>query len=189
MAKLTLMELTNVSQFFGKSKYAMFLATTEDNKIVECGITYNSLTRKGFDTANLENLIGCQVITKEYIDDRTKELINPEDRLQMIMDGEARLILFNSVNCTIKTSEIYRNQKLELQAATDAKVKREIQKEEDLAKQQVSIERALAKLRSLELKNLMEQTPEKSVVSNDEEEDLQDEETPETAETAQDLEF
>jgi len=71
MAKLVLLELTNVSQVFGKSEYAMFTAQTSDNELVECGITYNLLTRKGFDTEDLDSLVGCTVQTVNFTDNRT----------------------------------------------------------------------------------------------------------------------
>lgn len=145
MAKLTLIELTNSSQHFGNSEYAMFLAQTEENQIIECGITHNSLTRKGFDTDNLDSLVGCQVITKEYTDNRTGELINPEDRIQMILDGDARLVLFNSINSSIKKSELYMQEQRELVASTNAKAKVEFQKERKAKQLQASLERLRAK--------------------------------------------
>jgi hypothetical protein len=145
--QLTLIELTNSSQFFGKSEYAMFLATTPDNQIVELGITHNSLQRKGYDTDNLVELAdtGCSVVTKPYTDNQTGEIINPEDRVQMILDGDARLVLFNSINHSIKTSELYRTAKRELTSSTNAKVKVEMEKERKQSKLQASIERVRAK--------------------------------------------
>jgi hypothetical protein len=145
MAKLLLAELTNVSQHFGNSEYAMFLATTEDNQLIECGITHNSLERKGFDTDNLEALVGCSVITKEYTDNQTGEVINPEDRIQMILDGDARLVLFNAINSTIKKSELYKQEQLELVASTNAKAKVEFMREKKAKQLQASRERLLAK--------------------------------------------
>lgn len=145
MAKLTLIELTNSSQHFGNSEYAMFLAQTENSEIIECGITHNSLTRKGFDTDNLDALAGCTLNTKEYTDNRTGELVNPEDRIQMILDGDARLILFNSINSSIKKSELYMQEQRELVASTNAKAKVEFQKERKAKQLQASLERLRAK--------------------------------------------
>jgi hypothetical protein len=145
MAKLTLIELTNSSQHFGNSEYAMFLAQTSDNQIIECGITHNSLTRKGFDTDNLDAIVGCTVITKEYVDSRTGELTNPDDRIQMILDGEARLVLFNSINSTIKKSELYLQEQKEMIASTNAKAKVEFQREKKAKQLQASLERVRAK--------------------------------------------
>ena len=146
MAKLTLIELTNVSQFFGQSEYAMFLAQTQDNQIVECGITHNSLRRKGFDTNNLDSLITCQVVTKPYRDSRTNELINPEDRIQMILDGDARLVLFNSVNSSVTKSELCKAEEKELVSLTNAKVKVELDKERKREQLLKSAERMRTKL-------------------------------------------
>lgn len=145
MAKLTLIELTNSSQHFGQSEYAMYLAQTEDNQIIECGVTHNSLSRKGFDTDNLDSLVGCSIITKEYTDNRTGELVNPEDRIQMILDGDARLVLFNSVNCSVKKSELYVQEQRELIASTNAKAKVEFLREKKLQQKQASLERLRAR--------------------------------------------
>lgn len=145
MAKLTLLELTNSSQTFGKSEYAMFLAQTEDNQTIECGITYNSLTRAQFDTDALDSLLGCQIITKEYEDNQTGELMNPEDRIQMILDGEAKLVLFNSINSRIKKSELYTSVQADQRNSISAKVKVEFLKEKKQKQLQASLERLRAK--------------------------------------------
>lgn len=145
MAKLTLLELTNSSQTFGKSEYAMFLAQTEDNQTIECGITFNALDRAQFDTDNLDSLLGCQIITKEYTDNITGELQNPEDRIQMILDGEAKLVLFNSVNCRVKKSELYTSVQNEQRSSISAKVKVEFLKEKKQKQLQASLERLRAK--------------------------------------------
>lgn len=145
MAKLTLIELTNSSQHFGNSEYAMFLAQTSDNQIIECGLTYNSLTRRNFDTDNLDALVGCTVITKEYTDNRTGELMNPEDQIQKIMDGDARLVLLNTINSTIKKSELYVQEQRELVASTNAKAKVEFMREKKAKQLQASLERLRAK--------------------------------------------
>lgn len=178
MAKLTLVELTNSSQFFGQSEYAMFLAQTETGNIIECGVTYNCLTRKGFDTDNLDSLTGCQIVTKEYTDNRTGELINPEDRIQMILDGDARLVLFNSINCSIKKSELYLMEQRELVAATNAKLKMEFLEKKKLQQKQQAQERLLA--RALSLKAASSSTPEVIKSLDDDE----DETVPETQEAS-----
>jgi len=145
--QLTLIELTNQSQFFGKSEYAMFLASTPENQIVEIGITHNSLQRKGYDTDNLVELAdtGCIVVTKPYTDNQTGEIMNPEDRIQMILDGDARLCLFNSINHSLRQTELYKKSQRELTSSTNAKVKglREDKAKEDKLK--ASIERVRAK--------------------------------------------
>ena len=181
MAKLTLVELTNVSQFFGQSEYAMFLATTQENQLIECGITHNSLTRKGFDVDNLDSLVGCQVITKEYTDNRTGELINPEDRIQMIIDGDARLVLFNAINSTIKKSEVYMAEQLQLVAATNAKMKNEIAEKKKLEQKQKAQERLLAKILALKTATGVQTKP----ASLDDDED----ETVPTAEPVSELQL
>ena len=145
MAKLVLFESTNNSQIFGSSEYAMFLAQTEDNQIVEIGITHNCLTRKGIDVDNLDALIGCSVITKEYTDSRTGEIVNPEDRLQKILDGEGRVMLLTSVSCTIRKSELYLVEQKEMVASINAKAKVEFARERKQKQLQQSMDRIRAK--------------------------------------------
>lgn len=132
MAKLTIVELNNVKQAFGKSFYAMFDCLTEDNQKVEVGVTHNALNRKGFDEQDPASILGCQFITKEYVDDRTGELINPEDRLEDILNGEGKLLLLNSINCNIKVSDLFKEQAKELKSATNSKLKMEITKAKDM---------------------------------------------------------
>lgn len=145
MAKLLLLELTNSSQTFGKSEYAMFQAQTETKEIIEIGITYNSLERQQFDTDNLDSIIGCTVVTKEFEDNLTGELVNPEDRIQMILDGDARLLLLNSINSRIKKSELYTVKQNEQRSSISAKVKVEFLKEKKNKQLEASLERLKAK--------------------------------------------
>ena len=145
MAKLQLLELTNSSQIFGKSEYAMFTASTENGDIVEIGITYNSLERQQYDTDDLNSLVGCSIITKEFKDNQTGELVNPEDRLQMILDGDARLLLLNSINSRIKQSELYIIKQQEKNALVNAKVKSELKKEKKMQQLEASLERGRIK--------------------------------------------
>jgi hypothetical protein len=184
MAKLTLIELTNSSQHFGQSEYAMYLAQTENQEIIECGVTHNSLSRKGFDTDNLDSLVGCTVITKEYTDNRTGELVNPEDRIQMILDGDARLVLFNSVNSSIKKSELYVIEQRELLASTNAKAKVEFQKERKLQQKQASLER----LRSRAVAN-MSKVADNQPSLDDDAETVPATEAPALEMTADDIDF
>lgn len=149
MAKLTLVELTNVSQYFGQTEYCMFKAITSNQEVIECGITKNSLSRKGINTNNLNALVGCQVVTKVYTDNRTGELMNPEDRIQMILDGDATLVLFNSVNSSIILSETYQSNQTELLAAVEAKVQVEKDREKTRIDKERSAQRALAKVQAL----------------------------------------
>ena len=182
MAKLTLIELTNSSQIFGKSEYAMFLAQTSDNQIVECGITYNSLNRAQFDTDALDSLLGCQIVTKEYTDSITGELVNPEDRIQMILDGDAKLVLFNSINSRVRKSELYTAVQKEQRSSLSAKVKVEFLKEKKQSQMQKSLERAQA--RAMTIINVVgENKPTESLDDDDEIESL-DPETA-TAETSE----
>jgi hypothetical protein len=145
MAKLVLLELTNVSQVFGKSEYAMFTAQTSDNELVECGITYNLLTRKGFDTEDLDSLVGCTVQTVNFTDNRTGELVNPEDQIQKVLDGESRLVLFNSINANIIKSQLYVENKKDMVASTNAKAKVEMMKDKKTQQMQASLERLRAR--------------------------------------------
>lgn len=145
MAKLQLLELTNSSQVFGKSEYAMFQASTEDNDVIEIGITYNSLERQQYDTNDLNSLIGCTIITKEFTDNQTGELVNPDDRLQSILDGDARLLLLNSINSRIKQSELYKLHQTEKNALVNAKVKVEFQREKKMKQLEASLERGRIK--------------------------------------------
>ena len=181
MAKLLLLELTNSSQFFGKSEYAMFKAQTEDSDIIECGLTYNSLTRRSFDTDDLDSLVGCTVITKEYEDSNTGELMNPEDQIQKILDGDARLVLLNTINSTVKKSELYRQEKKDMIALVNAKAKVEIQKEKKNKQLQASLDRILAKALVSVGPNLS--TKEESF--DDEEETIVDMKTSEETETVE----
>lgn len=192
MAKLTLVELTNVSQFFGKSEYAMFLATTQNNQIVECGITHNSLKRKGFSLDSLNNLVGCHIITKEFTDSRTGELINPEDRIQMILDGDARLVLFNSINCSVVESEVYKQEKKDFDAAVRAKTNKEVEKEEKMEKlmasQQRSLTRALAA--AAKAQQPTKQAPDLDLSLETQDDATEQDSSPEAVvETADDIEF
>lgn len=158
--QLTLIELKNSSQFFGKSEYAMFLATTPNNEVVEIGITHNSLTRTGYDISNLVELAdsGCIVNTKVYTDNQTGEIINPEDRIQMILDGDARLVLFNSINHNIRQSEVYKKSQRELISSTNAKVKELREEKVRQTKLQASIERVRAKALASMLQKPAEQS-------------------------------
>lgn len=131
MAKLIIVELLNKKQAFGKSFYAMFDCLTEDSKRVEVGITHNAMFRKGFDEQDPASIVGCSFVTKEYVDDQTGELVNPEDRLKNILDGDGRLLLLNSINCNIKESELYKTEQRELKSATASKLKMEITKAKD----------------------------------------------------------
>lgn len=151
MAKLTLVELTNVRQYFGQlsREYCMFKAITSNEEVIECGITINSLRRKGIDTNNLNALVGCQIVTKVYTDDRTGELMNPEDRIQMILDGKATLVLFNSVNSSFILSETYESNQKELLATVEAKVQVEKDRERTRIDKERSAQRALARVQAL----------------------------------------
>lgn len=149
MAKLLLLELTNSSQTFGKSEYAMFQAQTETKEIIEIGITYNSLERQQFDTDNLDSIIGCTVVTKEFEDNLTGELVNPEDRIQMILEGDARLLLLNSINSRIKKSELYTVKQNEQRSSISAKVKVEFLKEKKNKQLEASLERLKAKAHAI----------------------------------------
>jgi hypothetical protein len=131
MAKLTIVELMNVKQAFGKSFYAMFICLTQENQRVEVGITHNAMSRKGFDELDPASILGCQFITKEYVDDLTGELVNPDDRLEDILDGNGKLLLLNSINCSIATSELYKIEQRELRSATASKLKMELTKAKD----------------------------------------------------------
>ena len=154
MAKVTLLEVSNVSRIFGKTEYALFTAQTEDKHIIECGISYNCLESKQFDTDNLDALIGCQVITKEYTDSQTGEIVNPEDSIQNVLDGTYSVCLFNKINCTIKKSELFIQQQRELIASTNAKAKVEFQKEKKAKALQASLDRLRAKALALSTENL-----------------------------------
>lgn len=130
--KLTIVELTNPEQLFGSNltPYAMFSATCEGNSI-EIGITHNSLSRKGYDTdaSALNRLVGCTIVTKDFVDSRTGEIVNGDERVDMVLNGEGRLVLFNSVNHSIVASDIYKQEQLELLATAKAKVTIEKQRE------------------------------------------------------------
>ena len=145
MAKLLLVELNNSSQFFGKSEYAMFLAQTEGGEFVEIGITHNALERRQFDTQNLESLTGCTITTKVYTDNRTGEIVNPEDRIEQILNGEGRLLLLNSINSTISKSDSYKREARELQGLTAAKMKLEQEEIKREEKKKAALARILAK--------------------------------------------
>jgi hypothetical protein len=147
MAVLTLMELDNVSSTFGTkgTEYAMFSASTVDNEIVTCGITHNLLTRLGFGTDNLDSLVGCQVKTKVFTDNRTGELVNPEDQLQKVLDGESTMILFNSINAVVTKSDLFKLEQKEMIASTNAKAKVEKEKEAKAKAMAASLERLRAR--------------------------------------------
>lgn len=145
MAKLTLLELTNVEQMFGNTYYSMFLAETENKQIVEVGLSHNMQTRLGFNKDNPDEIIGCQVITKPYTDSRTGEIVNPEDRLNMILEGEGRVMLLNAISASIKKSDLYLAEKKDMAAAIAAKVNVELKREKKLRDQELSRERLKAR--------------------------------------------
>lgn len=134
--KLTIVGLTNPTQLFGANftPYAMFNAVCEGNS-VEIGITHNSLSRAGYDTApqSLSRLVGCQVVTKDFVDRNTGAIISGDERVEMVLNGEGRLVLFNTLNHTIEQSETYREETLDLLSRTDARVK--IEKEREIMNQ------------------------------------------------------
>ena len=127
MAKtLTIVGLTNPTQLFGANAtaYAMFSAVCDGNSL-EIGVTHNSLTRAGYDTApeSLSRLVGCSVKTKDFVDRETGAIINGDERVEMALEGKQRLVLFNSLNHTIERSDIYKEENIELLARTNAQVK------------------------------------------------------------------
>jgi len=189
MAVLTLMELDNVSSTFGTkgTEYAMFSASTVDNEIVTCGITHNLLTRLGFGTDNLDSLIGCQVKTKVFTDNRTGELVNPEDQLQKVLDGESTMILFNSINAVVTKSDLFKLEQKEMIASTNAKAKVEKEKEAKA----VAMQRALDRLRARAL--AAQQTAVEKAASLDDEDEISASTAPDTttveAEPEAELEF
>lgn len=142
--KLTIVGLTNPTQLFGANftQYAMFNAVCDGNSI-EIGITHNSLTRAGYDTSAsaLSRLVGCQVVTKDFVDRNTGAIISGDERVEMVLDGEGRLVLFNSLNHTIEQSETYVEQTLDLLSRTEARVKIEKEREVMNQKRQAILKR------------------------------------------------
>ena len=126
--KLTILELQNPEQLFGANctSYAMFDASCEGQTIT-VGITHNALSRKGFDTSAdaLTRLIGCNLVTKDSVDSRTGEIVNTDERVDMVLDGTNRIVLLNSTNCNIEISDSYKTEQLELLATAKAKVQRD----------------------------------------------------------------
>jgi len=184
MAVLTLLELDNVSSIFGKSEYAMFSAQTQDNDIVRCGVTYNLLTRLGFGTDNLDSLVGCQIRTKAFTDNRTGELSNPEDQIQKVLDGDSTLVLFNSLNATIVKSDLFKIEQKEMISSTNAKAKIEKEKEAKA----VAMQRALDRLRARALAE-QQKAVEKSASLDDEEDAPVEPTTTPATEPEAELEF
>ena len=160
MAVLTLMELENVSTTIGTNgvDYAVFSASTEDNDIVRCGITHNLLTRLGFGTDNLDSLIGCSVKSKVFTDNRTGEVVNPEDQLQRVLDGESSIILFNSINATVTKSDLFKIEQREMIASVNAKAKIEMQKESKAKAMQAALDRLRARAMAAQQKSLKDST-------------------------------
>jgi hypothetical protein len=148
MKSILILELQNVEQLFGGNftPYAMFTGRV-DGENVELGITHNALRRKGYDTspAGLQRLIGCTLETKDFVDSRTGEMVNGDERVEMVLDGTNRLVLFNSVNCNIKVSDVYKQENTELIASTNAKLKIEQDKELRNAKKQALLERLISR--------------------------------------------
>ena len=167
MAVLTLLELDNVSSTFGTNgtEYAMFSAQTENNDVVRCGITHNLLTRLGFGTDNLDSLIGCKIKTKVFTDNRTGELVNPEDQIQKVLDEESTLVLFNSINATIVKSDLFKIEQKEMVASTNAKAKVEMIKEAKAKAMQAAFDRLRARALAAQ---------QEAIIKNDKEESLDD---------------
>lgn len=176
MAVLTLLELDNVSSTFGTNgtEYAMFSAQTVDNDVVRCGITHNLLTRLGFDLDNLDSLVGCKVQTKVFTDNRTGELVNPEDQIQKVLDGESTLVLFNSINATIVKSDLFKIEQKEMVASTNAKAKVEMIKEKKARDMQAAFDRLRARALAAQ---------QAAITTDDKEESLDDDADAEPATT------
>jgi len=176
MAKLTLMELENVSTIIGNNgvEYAVFSASTVDNELVRCGITHNLIKNLGFQLDNLDSLIGCQVMTKVYTNNRTGELVNPEDQLQKVLDGESSIICLTAINATILKSDLFKIEQKEMIATTNAKAKVEKEKEAKAKAMAASLER----LRARALAAAQQSMIDKAASLDDEEE-----ETPTTPST------
>lgn len=151
MKKILILELTNPEQLFGANAtaYAMFSASCEGQNI-EIGITHNSLRRKGVDTSasELTRLVGCTLTTKDYVDTRTGAITNGDERVQMLLDGEGRLVLFNSINHSLEFSDVYKHESREITSATNAKLKMEKERELFIAKKQALFARLASRTAS-----------------------------------------
>lgn len=142
--KLTILELQNPEQLFGANctSYAMFDASCE-GQTVTVGVTHNALSRKGFDTSAdaLASLQGCVIVTKDSVDSRTGEIVNTDERVDMVLDGTNRIVLLNSTNCNIEQSDAYKAEQLELRGIAKAKVQRDKERDALNAKRQAVLAR------------------------------------------------
>lgn len=148
MAKdLTILELTNPMQLFGarNTAYAMFDANCEGTNVV-IGITHNALSRKGYDTSaeSLNRLVGFTITTKDFTD-QDGVVVSGDERVDMVLRGEGRIVLFNSNNCAITQTEEYKQQQLELQGIAKAKVQMDKEREILFAKRQANLARLAGK--------------------------------------------
>jgi len=153
MKTILILELTNPEQLFGANAtpYAMFTASCEGQNF-EIGITHNSLRRKGVDVspAELTRLVGCTLKTKDYVDTRTGAITNGDERVEMVLDGEGRLVLFNSINHSLEFSDVYKHESREITSATNAKLKMEKERELFIAKKQALFARIASRVASAE---------------------------------------
>jgi hypothetical protein len=164
--QLTLTALNNVCQFFGSSAYVMFSATTPNGDTIEIGITENSLNRVGADILSPDSLIGCKITTKEYVDNRTGEIVNVDDRIESNVLAGKGVTLLNSLNHVLTFSELFKAQRFEANAAINGRVKAEREREKRMIQMQKQMERLALKTQTLAVADapideapLVEETP------------------------------
>ncbi len=157
--QLTLTALENVSQFFGSNSYVMFTASTPDGQSLTVGVTENYLTRVGADILSPDSLVGCKISTKEYVDNRTGEIVNVDSRISDVVAGNGRIVLFNPLNANIVFSDLFKAQRFEANAAIQGRVKAEFAKEKRMQQQEKQLAR-LAQRNSLKIEDAaIDETP------------------------------
>jgi hypothetical protein len=125
-AKLKILSIDRYSQTFGNTDYAMYVASTQNDKQIVVGISHNMLQSSGIGSALYDALVGSTIIVKDDIDLSTGLL--RKDALQRVSDVEQKLprntlLLVNSSNSELLKTDALRMECVDYSVRVDSIVK------------------------------------------------------------------